>query len=77
MPECFILLAKPDIEISTKEVYEAIDQENITKRPDIDAIIEAIEAKTCYNGQRTMCAEYNHKCPIISDIKDKLIEYGA
>ncbi|NLM42487.1 MAG: 4-(cytidine 5'-diphospho)-2-C-methyl-D-erythritol kinase [Clostridiales bacterium] len=81
MPECFILLAKPDIEISTKEVYEAIDQENITKRPDIDAIIEAIEAQDLATMGKELCNVLEYvtikKCPIISDIKDKLIEYGA
>jgi len=81
MPECFILLAKPDMDISTKEVYERIDKENITKRPDIDAMIKAIEKQDLAAISKELCNVLEYvtvkKCPVISEIKEKLIEYGA
>lgn len=81
MPECFILLAKPDMDISTKEVYEGIDKEKITKRPDIDAMIKAIEKQDLAAISKELCNVLEYvtvkKCPVISEIKEKLIEYGA
>ncbi|SHI52109.1 4-(cytidine 5'-diphospho)-2-C-methyl-D-erythritol kinase [Lutispora thermophila] len=81
MPECYILLAKPDMDISTKEVYEGIDLEEITRRPDIDAIIEAINEgnlnKIGDNLWNVLEYVTIKKCPLIKDIKEKLMEYGA
>lgn len=81
MPECYILLAKPDMDISTKEVYEGIDMEEISKRPDIDAMIEAINNQNLSQIGENLWNVLEYvtikKCPLIKDIKAKLIEYGA
>lgn len=81
MPESYILLAKPDMDISTQEVYEGIDTEEILERPDIDAMIKAINdgSLTQIGKNLSNVLEYVtiKKCPFIKDIKEKLIEYGA
>ncbi|MDD4835459.1 MAG: 4-(cytidine 5'-diphospho)-2-C-methyl-D-erythritol kinase [Lutispora sp.] len=81
MPESYILLAKPDMDISTKEVYEGIDTEKIIERPDIEAMIKAINegslAKIGENLSNVLEYVTVRKCPIIPDIKAKLLEYGA
>ena len=41
-PECYVLVAKPDINVSTKYVYEHLDVAGIEKHPDIDGMVEAI-----------------------------------
>ncbi|MCR5108245.1 MAG: 4-(cytidine 5'-diphospho)-2-C-methyl-D-erythritol kinase [Lachnospiraceae bacterium] len=41
-PECNILLAKPAIDVSTKYVYEKLDDISDYDHPDIDGIVEAI-----------------------------------
>ncbi|MGL5506804.1 MAG: 4-(cytidine 5'-diphospho)-2-C-methyl-D-erythritol kinase, partial [Paraclostridium sp.] len=38
-----ILVCKPDIFVSTKEVYEALDIANIEKRPDNNLLIESLK----------------------------------
>ena len=43
MPKCTILVAKPPISVSTKEVYEAIDAKPDLKHPDIDGIIDGLK----------------------------------
>ncbi len=43
MPKCTILVAKPDIDVSTGWVYKTLDSKEIEVHPDIDAIREAIE----------------------------------
>lgn len=43
-PDCYVVIAKPGIGVSTKYVYENLHIENVSKHPDIDGMIEAIEA---------------------------------
>ena len=44
MPPCSILLAKPPVSVSTKEVYGALRADEIEVHPDIDGMVEALKA---------------------------------
>ena len=44
MPECFIVVCKPDFSCSTAELYTALDDSAIAKRPDNKAMESAIYA---------------------------------
>ncbi len=41
-PKVYVLIAKPNINVSTKFVYDNLDLKKITKRPDIDSMINYI-----------------------------------
>ncbi len=41
-PDCFVLVAKPDIFVSTKYVYENLHADTLQSHPDIDGMVEAI-----------------------------------
>lgn len=41
-PECFLVVAKPDINVSTKYVYEHLDALSSYEHPDIDGMVQAI-----------------------------------
>lgn len=43
MPKCYVLIAKPGINVSTKMVYEKLDAKEIVEHPDIDALIHGLE----------------------------------
>lgn len=43
IPQCYILIAKPPISVSTKFVYENLDLQTVEDHPDIDGMIEAIK----------------------------------
>ena len=81
IPQCIILLVKPPINVSTKLVYGKLDAANNEYHPDIDGMIEAIEAGNLLEMTNKMGnvlatvteAEY----PIITEIKNKMIELGA
>ncbi len=81
MPQCIILLVKPPINVSTKLVYEKLDSKEIEYHPDIDGMIDAIKAGDLYgmasklgNVLQTVTeTEY----PIITEIKEKMLEMGA
>lgn len=81
MPECVLLVAKPEINVSTKYVYEQIDSKEILDHPDVDGMQRAIEngdvsemAGLLGNVLETVTVE---KYPIVSQIKDLMTEGGA
>lgn len=43
LPECYILIAKPPIDVSTKEVYCAFDACENIDHPDIDGMVKALQ----------------------------------
>ena len=80
-PPCVLLVAKPDINVSTKYVYEHLDAEGVSHHPDIDGMIQAIEdqelqgiVKRLENVLENVTVK---KYPVIQEIKDIMIEMGA
>ena len=67
-PDCYVLVAKPDINVSTKYVYEHLDAQEIVKHPDI-GILDRME-----NVLETVTVS---AYPIIQTIKDRMKELGA
>ena len=81
LPECYILLAKPEMSISTKEAYQGINIKEIKERPDIRGMIEALKKGSLPDIASRLCNVLENvtvkKCGDIPDIKRKLMEYGA
>lgn len=81
IPDCFILLANPDVNISTKKVYESLDINKIDKRPDISGIIDAMDKGQLEKLAAKLCNVLEGVtidiCPLIRTIKKNFIEYGA
>ena len=81
IPDCTILLVKPDISVSTKYVYENLRLSDTMHHPDISAMREALErgdlnalTKKMDNILQTVTlSDY----PIITKIKHKMLELGA
>ncbi len=81
MVKCPVLIAKPQISVSTKFVYENLKLTDETIHPDIDRLVADIEAKDLENIAAHMgnvletvtIPEY----PIIAQIKEKMMGSGA
>lgn len=80
-PHCYILVAKPDISVSTKFVYEHLDAAGLSRHPDIDGMRAAIEAgslkgilERMENVLETVTVP---SYPIIDTLKCRLRELGA
>ena len=80
-PPCFVLIAKPDIDVSTKYVYENLHVEELDRHPDIDGMREAIEkgdlqgmAERMENVLETVTVR---KYPVIEKIKEAMKAEGA
>jgi 4-diphosphocytidyl-2-C-methyl-D-erythritol kinase len=81
IPDCFILLVKPNISVSTKYVYENLKLNTSVMHPDIAAMkkalsegnLSALTGKMDNILQTVTVKDY----PVIADIKKKMLEFGA
>ena len=81
MPNAYILIAKPPINVSTKYVYENLVLDDKTYHPDIDGIMKAINSKDLCGITKRLSNVLESvtidKYPVIQEIKDTMIEFGA
>ena len=81
VPKCHVLIAKPPISVSTTMVYEKLDALELVEHPDIDGIIEGLNAGNlkkiteCMGNvlERVTIEEY----PVIEQIKNVMKANGA
>ena len=80
-PDCYVLVAKPDIDVSTKYVYEHLDAEGIASHPDIDGMVEAVWEESLQGILDRMGNVLESvtvtKYPVIAKIEDRMRELGA
>lgn len=81
MVKCPVLIAKPQISVSTKFVYENLKLNEKTVHPDIDRLVADIRAKDLHaiasdmgNVLETVTIP---NYPVIADIKAHMLEHGA
>lgn len=81
IPDFYLLIAKPEISVSTKYVYENLHLEELSKHPDVDGMTEAIQ-----NGELDgiVCRMENvlesvtvKQYPVIGEIREFMKEHGA
>lgn len=81
MPHCYVVLCKPPFGVSTKEVYEQLDEIELEQRPDTDGIIRALEkgdfAGVCRRLHNVMEDVTAKKRRQIAEIRAFLTENGA
>lgn len=80
-PDVYLVIAKPDISVSTKYVYDNLILNGNTAHPDVDAMIDAIKeddvtsmSSLIGNLLETVTVD---RYPIIATMKRTLIENGA
>lgn len=81
IPDCHILLAKPSVGVSTKEVYQSLKLDEIKERPDIAGMMKAIDEQNltgiCSKMGNVLETVTTKLHPIIPELKQRLLEYGA
>lgn len=81
LPKCCVLIAKPNISVSTKMVYEKLDSKEIVEHPDIDGIIKGLKEQDIRKVTATMGNVLEkvtiEKYPVIETIKDVMKQSGA
>lgn len=81
MVKCPILIAKPQISVSTKFVYENLKLDSNTVHPDISLLVEHIKNKElaaiASNLGNVLETVTIPSYPVIADIKRHMMEHGA
>lgn len=81
MPDAYILLVKPQINVSTAAIYEQIDSAPISIRPDTEAMKRALSEQDINGIAQNLCnvmeTVTEKMYPIIGGIKRKMIMNGA
>ncbi len=81
LPECGIILFKPEISVSTADVYRKIDKTQIKAHPDIDALAKAMEEGSLkritglMGNVLELVTEAEH--PVITTAKQEFMDHGA
>lgn len=80
-PDCFVVVGKPEISVSTKYVYENLHANSLQYHPDIDGMVAAITDKDLdgitKRMENVLETVTEKEYPVITDIKDLLKEKGA
>ncbi|MDD4113020.1 MAG: 4-(cytidine 5'-diphospho)-2-C-methyl-D-erythritol kinase [Herbinix sp.] len=81
MPECSILLVKPDVSVSTKHVYENLSLDEEIWHPNITAMLDALKKNNIYSLAPLMDNILESitikEHPIIGEIKEKMKDMEA
>lgn len=80
-PDCYVLVGKPALNVSTKQAYESLCLSEITDHPDIYSLAQAIQD----NDLRAMLPHMENvfepgltkENPVIGQIKELMLENGA
>ncbi|HEX6923143.1 MAG TPA: 4-(cytidine 5'-diphospho)-2-C-methyl-D-erythritol kinase [Bacillales bacterium] len=79
-PPCWVVLAKPNVGVSTKDMYQKLNLGRMD-HPDIQTVVQAIEA----NDYEALCRRMRNvfedlvirKVPEVGQIKEKMVQLGA
>ena len=81
VPQCTVLVAKPNFGVSTGYVYSNLHVDKIKKHPDMDKVIECVNNKDlkgiASNMENILENVTVNDYPFIQVIKDIMLEFGA
>ena len=81
IPDCWILIAKPGISVSTAFAYKNLKLDQLERHPDIDGMIRDLEEQNldgiCSKLENVLETVTIPKYPVIQEIKDHMKEHGA
>ena len=79
-PKCWVILIKPRIGVSTKEIYEALNA-NEVQHLEIKGMLDCIELQDyqgiCNRLGNSLESVTFERYPVVEEIKNKLIQFGA
>ena len=80
VPEMFALIVKPDIEVSTKFVYQNLKLDSIT-HPDTDAVLKGLREKNlnmvCQNMGNVLATVTVKEYPVLQELMNDIDANGA
>ena len=81
MPDCYIVISKPDFSISTPELFRKLDSVKLRCHPDTSGILAALDERDLLKLARRMYNVFedvpDRRFSTITQIKSRLLDYGA
>lgn len=81
MPECTILICKPNFSISTPELFAALDRVRLRMHPDTDGIINALNEgslrQICMRMFNVFECIHDRRMKDAAEIKSRMLDAGA
>ena len=79
MPECYIVVCKPDINVSTKEAYDAIDAQSVKQFKYSDEVVKGIYLRSLNSVVTSMYNDFDVFLDIkeVNDIKKFMYDHKA
>ncbi len=81
MPDCYILVAKPPISVSTKYVYTNLELDKLPKHPDISGMIEGLKQQNLNmiteRMENVLESVTIKEYPVIAELKQMMLDNGA
>lgn len=81
VPEIWVVLAKPPLEVSTAEIYRHFKLHRVSTRPSTTAMIEAIETGSVNsiiaNLANVLEQVTLNRYPVVAEVKKAMLEAGA
>lgn len=81
LPSFYVLIAKPPISVSTAEVYQSLNLNQVAERPNTEKLIDFIERKDIEGVAKGMVNVLEEvtikKYPVIDQLKKFIIQQGA
>lgn len=77
LPDCFLVIAKTGEKSSTGSLYAQYDENGAKKRPDNKAMKSALESGDIKAVAAELCNVFEELVPQSSNLKSKMLEYGA
>lgn len=81
LPDCYVLIAKPPMYVSTKFVYDNLHIDTLPSHPDIDGMIAAIQKGSldgvCERMGNVLESVTIPEYPVIGELKNIMLSAGA
>ena len=82
LPQCSVVLCKPDFSVSTPALFAKIDSVKLRRRPDTDGVLAALENGDLAGVARRMYNVFEDALPArcaakVNQVKHVLIQHGA
>lgn len=80
-PECYVLVGKPALNISTKQAYASLHLEKIARHPDIQSLVQGIQDQDLKamapHMENVFEPGITKENPVIGEIKELMLDNGA
>ena len=81
LPDCYVVVAKPNVSVSTKMVYENLHANELERHPDVAGMVEALKQKNlegvAARMENVLETVTTKLYPLIEEIKQTMKDAGA